>query len=255
MDRKVAIDPFVEPCSEFGATLMDDRREIFWGGYSMIEAVSDMARKALADPNFTNFLHISGDTYPIVSNETLADWASRDIDQIDHWPAEPDSLVYRRIKNVYLPDSRIGELRSHRRHEERYLSRQIVDSLDEIRSVFEMKHSSNFPITFSKGANWWCLRRATLEMCLDKLRSNRELALWFRYSSNPDESVFNSLVASFADCSKVAQCPVAALWNYAPAPYEFKSVADFGKIASLKQPFARKFAEEAVDLLDHLDKS
>jgi hypothetical protein len=252
IDAKVSQCEFEEACRNTQAVFVADRLSIYWGGYSMVEAVTRLAERALEDPDLTHFIHISGDSYPIKADTELLTLLSQDVDWIDVHESKLDSLTYRRIANTYLPDSSIGTLK-HKFHEQRYLTADVIHSLDEIRRIFAMKASQIFPWRYAKGANWWCLRRNTLDKCLRILEENPEFVSWFRYSSNPDESVFNTLVLNFTDAQPCKHSPVFAIWGVVPAPYEFHSLEDIDKIRESDRPFGRKFSADAGDLLQLLD--
>jgi hypothetical protein len=251
IDAKSNQSEFEDACPNSHAVFLAERLSIYWGGFSMVEAVIRLAERALQDAALTHFVHISGDSYPIKSDAELLALLSQDVDWIDLAEAKSDSRMYQRIAKTYLPDSNIGTLRL--RFLERYLTPEVINSFDEIRRVFAMKTSQSFPLRYAKGAQWWCLRRKTLYEVLRVLRTNDELISWFRYSSTPDESVFNSLVLNFTDAQLYKPCPVFTIWGVTPAPYEFRASEDIHRIRLSALPFARKFSADADDLLQLLD--
>ena len=251
IDAKANQGEFEEACRNSHPIFLTERLSINWGGFSMVEAVVRLAERALQDAALTHFVHISGDSYPIKSDAEFVASLSQDVDWIDVGEPKFDSIVYQRIARTYLPDTNIGSLKL--RFEERFLTPEVIDRFDEIRRVFAMKTSQNFPWRYAKGAQWWCLRRKTLQECLCVIRTNYEFISWFRYSSIPDESVFNSLVLNFTDAQLSKPCPVFTIWNVVPAPYEFRSSEDIDKIRLSPLAFARKFSADADGLLRLLD--
>jgi len=207
IDAKADQAEFEEACRNSHAIFLAERLPIYWGGFSMVEAVVRLAERALQNPALTHFVHISGDSYPIKSDAELLALLSQDVDWIDLAEAKFDSLTYQRIAKTYLPDTNIGTLKLSV-HEQRYLTAEVIHRIEEIRRIFAMKASQNFPWRYAKGANWWCLRRKTLHECLRVIQENSEFVSWFRYSSNPDESMFNSLVLNFTDAQLCNPCPV-----------------------------------------------
>jgi hypothetical protein len=252
IDAKAHQSEFEEACRNSHAIFINERLSIYWGGFSMVEAVTRLAQSALRDPALTHFVHVSGDSYPIKPDAELLSSLSQDVDWIDVVEAKIGSRTHQRIANTYLPDTNMGALKL-RFHEERHLTTEVINSFDEIRSVFAMKTSQNFPWHYAKGANWWCLRRKTLCKCLRVMQENPEFVSWFRYSSNPDESVFNTLVLNFTDPQLCKSSPVFTIWGVVPAPYEFHSSEDIHKIRQSHRPFARKFSADGDDLLQLLD--
>jgi hypothetical protein len=252
IDARANQSEFEDACRNSGVIFLAERLPIYWGGFSMVEAVVRLAEYALRNPAFTHFLHISGDSYPIKPDAELLASLSQDVDWIDVAEAKFDSRTYQRIANAYLPDSNLGALKL-RFHEERYLTAEVIERFDEIRRIFAMKTSQKFPWRYAKGANWWCLRRKTLDECVRVIQEDCDFVSWFRYSSNPDESVFNSVVLNFTDAQLCQPCPVFTIWGVVPAPYEFHSLEDIHQIRASPRPFARKFSADADDLLELLD--
>jgi hypothetical protein len=251
IDADASQNEFEETCRNSEAIFLTERLPIYWGGFSIVEAVVRLAERALQDPTLTHFVHISGDSYPIKPDAELLALLSQDVDWIDIAEPRFDSLTYQRIAKTYLSDSNIGALKLG--FQERYLTSEVVHRFDEIRDIFVIKTSQNFPWRYAKGAQWWCLRQKTLYKCLRVLQENVEFVSWFRYSAIPDESVFNSLVLNFTDAQQCKPCPVFTIWDVVPAPYEFRGSEDIRTIRLSSLPLARKFSADADDLLQLLD--
>jgi len=253
IDAKIDETPFRQSCEGTGATFVDKRVEVYWGGFSMVEATANLAHAGLRDEGHTHFCHISGDTYPIVSDEKLVSSLTEDLDFIDNYEAKPGGQAYKRIAHTFLPDTRIGALSHGMPHEERYVTADVVAMFEDIARVHAVKAAGPFPWRYAKGANWWSLRRESLVACLGILKDKPDFVDWFRYASNPDESFFNSAALSFLDAAKCRPCPVLSVWNVVPAPYEFRSADDMHHFNNTRCVFARKFSSEATDLLALLD--
>lgn len=255
IDAKIDQAPFEYNCQNNQVVFLPRRLTIYWGGYSMIEALILLAQTALRDEQVTHFLHISGDTYPIKSDQNLFTQLTQNLDWIDVNEFKEGTVSYKRIANLYLPDTRIGGLRGIKSHEERYLSEEMVNNLADIHRAYQIKTTTKFPWRFAKGANWWCLRRETLKKCLNLIQEQRAIiTTWFRYSANPDESLFNTLMLNFFEKESRKPCPIFTIWNVMPAPYEFKDLTDLDKINKSSLPLARKFAEHSSALIEYLDQ-
>ncbi|MBL6080128.1 hypothetical protein JMJ56_19100 [Belnapia sp. T18] len=252
VDAKADLAPFQQALPA-EAHLLRERVEVWWAGFSMIEAVCRLAETALAQPAHTHFLHLSGDTYPIKPMPRLIEMMTADADWIDSGEVPPGDPILSRIERCYLPDCAIGNLSQRESYTDRHLDAATVGRLDDFARAFSMKQAGRFPWRYAKGANWWLLRRETLLRCLDVYRHRPEIVDWFRYSAHPDESFFNSAVLNLLGQPSPFGCPILALWDRQPRPYEFRTAEDLPLLRTAWQPLARKFAADSLPLLEAID--
>jgi hypothetical protein len=252
VDAKADLVPFqrVLPAE---AHLLPERIPVWWAGFSMIEAVCRLAEAALAEPAHTHFLHLSGDTYPIKPMPRLIEMMTADADWIDSGEMPPDDPIRSRIERCYLPDCAVGNLSQRESYTDRHLDAGTAARLGEFGRAFAMKQAGPFPWRYSKGANWWLLRRETLLRCLEVYRDRPHIVDWFRYSAHPDESFFNSAVLNLSGEPAAQGCPILALWDRHPRPYEFSTLDDLPLLRGAWQPLARKFAADSLPLLEAID--
>lgn len=235
------------------ARFVTPRVPIYWGGFSMIEAVFHLAEAAMAHGDYTQFLHISGDTYPIKPLPAIETMLSAGGDWIDTGPVTEDDPLFRRIRETYVPDCPLGNLSSRDWYGLRSVDATLLRQIDAIKRIAEIKNGTALPVRYAKGSNWWCLRHDSLQTCQHHYRHNPDLVDWFRYSAHPDESFFNSMVLNFVPDSNRRGSPVFAVWDRQPQPFEFTQREELPLLQTAGQPFARKFGESADSLLDALD--
>lgn len=252
VDAKADLAPF-ERALPAEAHLLRDRVQVWWAGFSMIEAVCRLAEAALAEPAHTHFLHVSGDTYPIKPMPRLIEMMTSDLDWIDNWDVPAGDPTLSRIERCYLPDCAIGNLSQRESYADRHLDPGTVARFKDFGRVFGIKQASRFPWRYAKGANWWLLRRETLLRCLHVYRHQPEIVDWFRYSAHPDESFFNSVTLNAFGQPSAYGCPIFALWDRQPRPFEFRSADDLPLLRTAWQPLARKFAADSLPLLEAID--
>jgi len=254
IDRRVDIAAFLTPCAAFRDALIPERVEINWGGFSVIEATLNLIRTGLAASDATHFLLLSGDTYPVRPRTEFLDYLLSAGSHIDIRAVASTEKTYERIAHVYLPDSRIGTFLQRTADPSlgRYLTPELVGELDVIERAVELK-SRAFPWRYAKGSQWWCMTRSAIESCLDLIAAHAEFVTWFKYSSVPDESFFQSLMLNFSNEPVITEPPVFTLWHLNPRPYMFKHPKDLELLGKCKTVLARKFAMDATALLNLLD--
>lgn len=256
VDAKVEIAPFRTLCEPLGASFVADRAGLNWGGYSIIEATLSLMKAALAEGDFTHFLLLSGDTYPISSRSEFREYLTSAASHIQIREVARNEITYQRIARVYLPDSIAGALvqRSGDPSVSRFVTAELVAQFPDIEEVFALKRRE-FPWKLAKGSQWWCLTRAAAERCLEAVERNVEYVKWFRYSSVPDESFLQSMFLNFVREPVITTPPVFTLWDRDPRPYVFETVDDFALLERSKAVLARKFSRASIPALDQLDAS
>ena len=254
VDRKIAITPFKTRCEPLGAKFIRDRVEIKWGGYSIVEATLNLIEAALAGGDFTHFLLLSGDTYPVRARSEFRDYLTSRSSRIQIREVPRTEAIYQRISRVYIPDSRAGALISTGGDPSvhRYVTSDLVSEFPDIEEACALKRRE-FPWKFGKGSQWWSLTRAAVERCLEAIERHGDYVKWFRYSSVPDESFFQSLFLNFVTEPAITTPPVFTVWDRCPRPYIFSTAEDLVLLDRCKTVLARKFSEESIPALDQLD--
>jgi hypothetical protein len=234
------------------AKFLPNRRSLRWGGFSIVRASLELAEFALADPDITDVILISGDTYPIKSREELLSFCGRPGDKIQYEVFPPGSETYQRIARNYLAEYRLGALRPTEMLE-RYVTNDLLAELHDLDRAQEIKVNTEFPWAYAKGSQWWCLTRHTVELAIHLARTHHSLLDWFQFSAIPDESFFHTIVANFVAEPPASWGPVYTVWDRNPRPYVFSSVDDLALLGETSLPFARKFAERDLGILDAID--
>jgi hypothetical protein len=256
IDAKVEIEPFYDACSATDAKFVQPRTEMRWGGFSIVEATISLLSTAMSDPQFSHFFLTSGDSYPIKPCAEFCQLIMRPFEQIEIRVVPPQNPVYQRIAQTFLPDTRLGAFLNREGDPtvQRFVTESTLAKFDRIRQVFEMKRTG-FPWRYAKGGQWWVLTRSTAQECLNTIARETDLIEWFRYSSVPDESFFQTILENFGPFEIGSGPPVYTEWGRAPRPYLFADCADLEALKSVPAPLARKFSNSGgAALLDMLDE-
>lgn len=254
VDRKADIVPFEANCQSSTTSFLADRVKLHWGGFSIVQATLNLIEAALCQGDYSHFLLISGDTYPVRGHAKFCEYLLSGVNHIEIREVAPRDAVYQRIAHVYLPDTDIGALiqRSGDPTVSRYITAEVISQFPDIQSAFALK-SQSFPWRFAKGSQFWCLTRSAVEQCLKVAREEPEFVSWFRYSSAPDESFFHSVFLNFLDEPKTIVSPVFTIWDRTPRPFVFSTTQDLELLDRCRSVLARKFTGQSISVLEHLD--
>jgi hypothetical protein len=255
IDAKADIAPFEEACSSMSARFIRPRTKVTWGGFSIVEATISLLEAALAEPRFTHFLLISGDTYPVKPRGQFRHLIARPFDQISGYVIAPDSETYKRISHTYYPNT-LQPFAPDRRDRNSSQAPEKKKASMQVRRAYRMK-KAGFPWRYSKGGQWWSLTRETVERCMEVVKSQPELVEWFTCSLVPDEAFFQTIIENFGASRIGAGMPVYTVWDPRSTahPLVFTDSSEIERLKRAVSPLARKFSlNQGSLLLDLLDR-
>ena len=239
--------------ADLGVTVLRSTTSIRWGGFNIVDATLALVRAAAADDTLDGFLLMSGDTYPIKSGQ-ICDVIDCSHDWIETFEINPKSDIFQRVARTYVPDFRVGAFALPFKDPlERFVDQAFLDNIEGVRASFHMKASRTFPWKLAKGSQWWLLRRGTLLRCLAALDEHADFISWFRYSSIPDESFFQTLVLNFSEHAPIMKGPIFVDWTRTPSPHVYRNKADLHILRTRPEPFARKFSAAHLDVIVEID--
>lgn len=247
VDVKAKIEDFHVPHEN--AHFSEARRDITWGGFSMVEATLDLIRTAIARDDYLTFSLVSGDCYGLRSPEVFLQALNSSTDIINYELVSPVSDTHRRISGVFLPDSGIGSLRGDRKFLYRQLDKETITNMNSIVKVFHGREDFLNNIKYYKGSQWWSLTRESINFVMSFISTNHLFVDHFRYSAIPDEAFFQTILMSAESpfMSKSRRL-MFSKWDTSPAPYTFTSESELELLSSTTSLIARKFddSSEAV---------
>lgn len=223
------------------------RIDIFWAGFSMIEAELALIFAAMAEGQYDRFTLVSDDTFPVVPRERLVQVLGEDLDRVMIRKLEPDDPFMSRYSNFYHFDHPVSSL----------LGRQIesatVDDrfLTEMASIQQLKDRGKKPLDIYYGSQWWSLTATSMTVVLEALEQDEHLFASFKYSAVPDEILFQTAVGNLVDRSGVRQGIVYVEWSKDPRPYVFRQMDELDAIPS-DYCFVRKIGSHSTAILDGL---
>jgi hypothetical protein len=245
VDRKVDIDAYCAGRSwPQNLVFLDDRHEVFWGGFSMVRATETLARRALACSDNAVMALVSDDTLPLVHPDRIhAELCARP-DRIDVGLSRRNPPFLRRYTDWYFLDSGATTARAvdvgQRRFDE--------GALDAVTRMARLRSRGKYPLPeVWGGSQWWSLGRDVLASILDELSGNLWLRESFEFAAVPDEQAIQTLYALRRGLtSRSFTSPMFADLSGQPAPAVFGEDATIPACPDGKL-FIRKVADGAAD--------
>lgn len=237
IDRKADIRQFAG--SRDKAVFIADRVQVNWGGLSQVEATIRLFRAALRDPAVTHFYNMSGQCWPVKTDDQIRD-------RIAGLPAGSANLMERHAMPVeHKPLDRYTRWWSFdvQNRPAAALARRLFWRLPD-RSLAGLRG-----IRLYGGGCWWLLERTAVERILAFLDANRWFWRRFRYTNCPDEMLFHSLMAPLG-LTVGGPAPTADVWIEGnPHP---ETVTEAMHRAFVEGPalFARKYVDFRPDRRD-----
>ena len=223
---------------------LDERFEIFWGGFNMVRATEALARRALREADSQAFALVSDDNLPLFPADRIHRELLSQPNRIDVGISRRNPPYLRRFTDFFFMDSPATSARpleiQNRSFDE--------DSLDAIRRLAQLQERGKFPFPeVWGGSQWWSLGREMLEPILDELSQNIWLRESFEFSAVPDEFAFQTLYANRVGLTaRSFTKPMLTDVTRDPSPFVFRTVQDFPPNPDDKL-FIRKIHEECGD--------
>jgi len=261
VDRKVDQTPFEfqEFKEKANVRFVVNRREVFWGGFSIVLATMDMVRLALEwVPNVDRVILMSGLCYPLKSNShiqaTLA--AQPDSQFLDvfklptatSWSSQRGGLdrfeLYHWMDNAWTnPRAPITGR----------LSRWVRKGALLLQRMLPRRKMYQGMVPYA-GHQFWILNRACASYLVNRMDNDRGLNRFFQRTFGSDELMFTTVLMNSPLSSTIIPDPLRYVdWTREdPAILDER---DFEKIRDSKALFGRKFTtERSTDLMARIDQ-
>jgi hypothetical protein len=235
------------PCN---LTFIDDRVDVYWGGFSMIKATEALARAALSDEAHGAFALVSDDTLPLVPPSEIRRQLLARPDRIDVGISRRNPPFLRRYTEWFLMDCGATSARPVD------IGLRNVDDtmLESIGRLVRLRARGKYPFPeVWGGSQWWSLGREDLAWALRELSSNVWLRESFEFSAVPDELAFQTIYANRRGLTaRSFTSPMLTDMTRNPSPYVFRTADELPPTPEGKL-FVRKVADEAAaDVLQEL---
>jgi hypothetical protein len=246
IDAKADLAAFrTQSCAS--VVFLEERVDINWGGYSMIEAELALFRAARRAGPFAAYAVISGDCLPLFDNAALvASLASTPHTLLCQLQLPKDNN-YLRLERIFLPDTSIGSFRG-KRYFERYLDPADFPLIERAMAIY--RNPERLKIAYYKSSQWFSVSDELLARMFDYLAGNPLYEEIFRFTAMPDEAFFPTLLNIIQPAAKRHYALVDVDWTRQPLPYVMQALSDFDVVSASRSPFYRKFTDACLTLVD-----
>lgn len=219
----------------------DESVSVAWGGYGMIEASLLLLRSALSDERTQHLCLLSGTHLPVQPAHRIADFLFDGRQHMDLRLAAAEPPDRESLRRFWY-----GGLAGR---EESSPAVRLVNRYSWTLGKRNLARDLR-GLTPHVGSQWWHMTAGCARACLEFLYANPWFESFFRKARIPDESFFQTLVASTDFYEQVGEpCSWQVMRGYSPGVVR---VADLQAARDSGRPFARKFnleqEEEAVRL-------
>jgi Core-2/I-Branching enzyme len=199
----IHLDKKTDPAGGFADLPADllQRYAVQWAGFSTVLAIFALAERALANPTNTHFYLMSGQCFPIKTDDEIeqivADGGNcMTIVKMPVWHKPLSRLDQFHFNDGYPLPGRLGSRivnRVARRLEPRSIQRLLRD------------------IEPYAGTTWWLLERDAMRRIVQFVAANPWLLKSYRYSIHADEMFFQTLAVK-TSIKTHRECPTFAKW-------------------------------------------
>jgi len=260
LDRKSAMADFRPLLAIPGATFIQNRVSICWGGFSMVQAALNLVREAAASrPEPDWYVFLSGADYPIRSNEAIYAFLAQS--RSEHISCD---VMPGRDGRKFL--SRLEAFRFEGAFGHPKLRRVILHQTNRLLRHYKRDYRAVLGTMIPYcGGQWWALSRGAMSYILDFMGSHRRFVDFYKHVLIPDEMFFQTILGNSPFAPGIARNLTYADWTqgitWHPAPLTEAHVERFADPdfalddAEGVGPcfFARKFSSADGALLDRID--
>jgi hypothetical protein len=258
IDAKVPIAPFVEQLAGLAnVSLIEDRVQVNWGGFSQVEATLRMLRAARTSGEaIARYTLLSGACYPVVGNFVLREILCNGA--LEYVQSHP-------MPGLTKPLTRLT--RWHFEGGQRRTGIQAI-AIRALNSV--MDHGPRRDLARGlgnlephAGGNWWALSDPAVRTVLDTVDARPRMVRFFRHADCPDECFFQTILSNSVHAPQISQSVTFADWTVkgrGPRLIDERHLdwlldGDTPPAGIVNQPylFARKFTAANAHLLDRID--
>jgi len=247
LDRKANREHYAHILGEAGrrCVFIDDRYEIHWGGYAMMQAELKLLATARAAGPYDKYLLISDDSFPVVPADQLRDRLSAKADLITAVRQDKASYIYERYYDFYCFDHVTTSIRGGPRT-------GIIDVAleNKIAEIAALRRMGKKTIEVYWGSQFWALGQESVDLVLRMAADDQHLAKSFEYAALPDELMIQSIIGNFTSHEALTTGPVYADFSQQGGPRIMATEKDLPFDLQPSHLFLRKIAPDAQDLLD-----
>ena len=233
----------------------DMRVDVRWAQFSQVEATLNLLRCATAEQDFDYYCLLSGQDFPIESPETILNFLEQG-DKSNYvnlfksfHSGESHTNNYDKRNQISYPNWMLSQGSAVRILRRLWVA--ITGGYNHTFRVFKKKQLQN--VDFYFGSSWWCIHHEFAKYLLGYIDKDTNYSLFFKDSSCPDESFFQTLLMNSPYSSTQKDYLHYIDWSEGGSSPKNLTTLDYDKIVSSGKLFARKIDGD-YELLEMLSK-
>jgi len=210
--------------------------EVFWGDFSLVENMRFVLEKAFKKKKYTHYLFISGDDFPIKSNEEINTFFIKNKDR-NYMYVNPLPIATWGFNNGFDRLDRYWYMTIKSRNVVKIVNRLLLG----IQRLLFIK-VKRFPLDYYAGSGWLNLNNDAVAEIFDFLEKNPEFMEKLRFSRATDEIWIQSIIMNSRLKDTVIHNDLRYIdWETGPQYPKVLGPEDELKMRNSKALFARKF--------------
>lgn len=229
LDAKANANAFADTIAR--VRLVDECVDVRWSEFTQVEATLASLRTALADAANTHFYLMSGQCFPLRSDDVIR----RTIEAL---PADAQNLIA--VRPMPEPSKPLSRLDWHSRLRRPWRLRALIDAVAARLGPPPASRRLIGMGVLHAGSNWWLLDRATVTAMLGWLAANPWYLRAMKRAKFADEMFFQTLLMLTGRRAGGPQ-PTIAKWIEGRANPEIVDAAILAEMLAGSALFGRKF--------------
>jgi hypothetical protein len=248
LDRKVDRAQYTSGLDVSACTFLDNPGEVFWGGFTMVQAELRLLQVARDAGPYHKYLLLSDDSFPVLPPAQLATHFDNPHDQVTlvHQRADsPFQQRYREFSCYDHPGINLRPLKPRTGVIDEDLERRVAEI-----AVLRRTGKKRLQVYF--GSQFWALTAQSAELVTHTVENDLHLVKSFEYAAVPDELMIQSILGNYKIKQNRHTGPVYADFSVEPGPRVIRTLAGLPVDLQPWQVFLRKIAPNGLELLEQM---
>lgn len=264
VDKKVDIAPFVESTQGCSNVHFVERVENYWGGFNSIVATMELIREALKTGNYSRFVLLQGQDYPLFSPAEIHEF----FDGNDTEYCKAQDITVSKDKKDYMKWAGYWDMDGKTKNIFDKGFRFVLSKVNQlgIKYRFGVFHNRGKKWHVFKGWAQFALTEACAKYVLSVYDNNPKFNRYMKHRFPPDEIYIHTIVHNSSFKDKVSNDVITrrngekTLLNLTYFEYPvnvtvFTEATDYQWLKNTGCLFVRKVNTASNNLLDEIDKN
>lgn len=243
VDKKTEEKPFKDALAKHqNISFVRNRKDVIWGGFSLIEAVIEAMKEVLTDGDFTHVNLISGADYPLTSSQEFISFLEQNPNKefFEFYPIETEwKEAIPRYTKYHFPDFKFKG---------KYLLEKVANFILPKRKMPD----NMIPVG---RLVWFTITIELTQYFIDTLEKRKHLIPFFRLTWGTDEVIFPTLAYNSPFKDKMVNRSLRYVHFFdGHAHPKTLDISDINNLYSKKYYFARKLHPiDSKELIHKID--